>query len=360
MATSALRSQGRRQLASEPILQLNDVSKGYRVGQRSIGRSRPLLNALIDINLTVGAGQILGIVGESGCGKSTLARIIVGLASPDTGSVVYEGVDLAQARRRPMAAALGVQMVFQDPYSALNPRMPIGETILEPLVVHGIVPHGDAPRERDRLLDSVGLSPSLASRYPHELSGGQRQRVNIARALAVRPKLIVADEAVSSLDVSVQGQILNLLSDLRDQIGLAVVFISHDLNVVAHLCDRVAIMYLGRIIEEGDPAILREGAMHHYTRGLASAIPQPIPGRRRSQPAISGELPSPTNPPSGCHFRTRCPAAEARCAEARPLLEPAGPGHRVACYFPGSPAAVRREAVAGHTIVDEFTVSKSP
>lgn len=346
-------------MGSEPILQLKGVSKQFRVGQRTIGRSRSRLRALVDIDLEVEAGKTLGIVGESGCGKSTLARIIVGLTNPDAGTISYEGAELARRRRRPLAVTLGLQMVFQDPYSALNPRMRIGDTILEPLFVHKIVPHVEASHERDRLLDIVGLSPSLANRYPHELSGGQRQRVNIARALSVRPKIIVADEAVSSLDVSVQGQILNLFSDLRDQIGLTLIFISHDLNVVAHLCDRVAVMYLGRIVEEGRPSILREDAMHHYTRGLASAIPQPAPGKRRSQPAISGELPSPINPPSGCHFRTRCAAGRSACADATPPLDAVGPGHRVACYFPIITHGSNAETISGGSAVDDLRVSKS-
>jgi len=326
-------------LAEAPILELSGVSKAFRVGPRTIGRPRDELKALIDIDLTVEAGMTLGIVGESGCGKSTLARIIVGLARADAGTIAYQGADLTHMRRRPQSVALGLQMVFQDPYSALNPRIRIGDAILEPLRVHKIVPPAEAANERDRLLDVVGLSPSLANRYPHELSGGQRQRVNIARALSVRPQVIVADEAVSSLDVSVQGQILNLFADLRDQLGLTLIFVSHDLNVVDHLCDRVAVMYLGRIVEEGPPSILRNGAMHHYTHGLASAIPQPIPGRRRAQPAISGELPSPIHPPSGCAFRTRCPAAQPKCAGEPPPLEPVAPGHRVACYFPITPLA---------------------
>jgi oligopeptide/dipeptide ABC transporter ATP-binding protein len=324
---------------AEPILDLKGISKAFRVGPRTIGRPRAELKALVGVDLTVEAGTTLGIVGESGCGKSTLARIIVGLTRPDAGTIAFQGADLTRMRSRPQAVALGLQMVFQDPYSALNPRMRIGDAILEPLRVHSIVPTADAARERDRLLDIVGLSPSLAGRYPHELSGGQRQRVNIARALSVRPKVIVADEAVSSLDVSVQGQILNLFSDLRDELGLTLIFVSHDLNVIDHLCDRVAVMYLGRIVEEGRPAILRQGAMHHYTRGLASAIPQPVPGRRRAEPAITGELPSPTNPPSGCAFRTRCPAAQPTCAAARPPLDLAAPDHRVACYFPLTPSA---------------------
>ncbi|MBS0332436.1 MAG: ATP-binding cassette domain-containing protein [Proteobacteria bacterium] len=336
-------------MASGPILQLKGISKSFRVGPRTLGRPRAQLRALADIDLEVEAGKTLGIVGESGCGKSTLARIILGLTNPDAGTIAYEGTDLTGLRRRPLAVALGLQMVFQDPYSALNPRMSIGDTVLEPLRVHKVVPRHEAPEERDRLLDIVGLSPSLAPRYPHELSGGQRQRVNIARALSVRPKLIVADEAVSSLDVSVQGQILNLFSDLRDRLGLTLIFVSHDLNVVDHLCDRVAVMYLGRVVEEGRPSILSQGARHPYTRGLASAIPQPVPGPRRTQPAIRGELPSPTSPPSGCHFRTRCPMAQRLCAEIAPPLGPVAPGHLVACHFPLTPPASQPELLAAKT-----------
>jgi len=321
-----------------PILEMQGVSKSFSVGQRAIGRLRPQLRALADINLQVEAGQSLGIVGESGCGKSTLARIMLGLTRPDAGTVVFDGINLTPLRRRPPEVALAVQMVFQDPYSALNPRMRVGDAILEPLRVHRIVPGNEAADERDRLLEQVGLAPALAHRYPHELSGGQRQRINIARALSVRPRVIVADEAVASLDVSVQGQILNLLSDLREQLGLTLIFISHDLSVVDHLCDRVAVMYLGRIVEEGSSAILREGSRHHYTHGLTQAIPQPVPvpmgGQRRLTPAIGGELPSPINPPSGCAFRTRCPASQAACAEKAPRLDVIEPGHRVACHFP--------------------------
>ncbi|MBS0363534.1 MAG: ABC transporter ATP-binding protein [Proteobacteria bacterium] len=346
----------RRPLASGPILRLKGVSKAFRVGPRTLGRPRLLLRALSDVNLEVEAGTTLGIVGESGCGKSTLARIIVGLTQPDAGVVAYEGADLTDLHRRPPAVALGIQMVFQDPYSALNPRMRVGDTILEPLRVHKVVAPQEAPDERDRLLEIVGLSPALARRYPHELSGGQRQRVNIARALSVRPKVIVADEAVSSLDVSVQGQILNLFSDLRDQLGLTMIFVSHDLNVVDHLCERVAVMYLGRIVEEGRGSLLSQGARHPYTRGLASAVPQPIPGRRRVQPAIGGELPSPTNPPSGCVFRSRCPDVQPLCAEVAPTLDPMGPDHRAACHFP---LTLRFETPGGRDAADDLTVSST-
>jgi oligopeptide/dipeptide ABC transporter ATP-binding protein len=276
----------------------------------------------------------LGIVGESGCGKSTLARIIVGLTRQDAGTIAFEGNDLSGVRRRPPAVVRSLQMVFQDPFSALNPRMSVGEAIVEPLFFHQIVPRAELAGERDRLMDMVGLTPSLAKRYPHELSGGQRQRVNIARALSVRPKVVIADEAVASLDVSVRAQILNLFSDLRDQLGLTLIFISHDLSVVDHLCDRVVVMYLGRIVEEGPASILRSGAAHHYTRGLVSAIPQPVPNLHHTQPAVRGELPSAITPPSGCGFRTRCPAAQAICAQVTPTLEPRAADHRVACHFP--------------------------
>ena len=321
-------------MTDAPLIRLEGVSKTFHVGQRTLLQPRAKLHALTDVSLDIPAGQTLGIVGESGCGKSTLARIIVGLTQPDAGTVAFEGNDLSGVRQRPAHVVRSLQMVFQDPFSALNPRISVGEAIVEPLLFHKVVPKAEATGERDRLMDLVGLTPSLARRYPHELSGGERQRVNIARALSVRPRVIIADEAVASLDVSVRAQILNLFSDLRDQLGLTLIFISHDLSVVDHLCDSVAVMYLGRIVEEGPSSILRLGAAHHYTRGLASAIPQPIPGAPRTQPAVRGELPSPISPPSGCGFRTRCPAAQPFCAQVTPLLQPFAAGRRVACHFP--------------------------
>jgi oligopeptide/dipeptide ABC transporter ATP-binding protein len=315
------------------LIRLTGISKTFHVGQRTLVQPRARLHALSDVDLEIAPGETLGIVGESGCGKSTLARVIVGLTQPDEGTIAFAGRDISGMRRRPADIVRSLQMVFQDPYSALNPRMSVGDAIIEPLLFHGIVPRGEAAEERDRLMDLVGLSPTLARRYPHELSGGQRQRVNIARALSVRPQVLVADEAVASLDVSVRAQILNLFSDLRDQLGLTLLFISHDLSVVDHLCDRVAVMYLGRIVEQGPSSILRMGAAHHYTHGLASAIPQPVPGTERTQPAIRGELPSPIHPPSGCGFRTRCPQARPRCAEVTPPLVPFAPGHLAACHY---------------------------
>jgi oligopeptide/dipeptide ABC transporter ATP-binding protein len=321
-------------MAERPIIRLSGVSKAFRVGARGFLAPQQRLHALTDVSLDIAAGQTLGIVGESGCGKSTLARVILGLAQPDAGRVEFDGRDITGLRRRPVEVTRSIQIVFQDPYSALNPRARVGDAILEPLIVHGVVPREEAARERDRLMDRVGLSSSLASRLPHELSGGQRQRVNIARALSVRPRVVVADEAVASLDVSVRAQILNLFADLKDELGLTLVFISHDLSVVDHLCDRVAVMYLGRVIEDGRSSMLSEGGAHHYTSGLISAIPRPVPGGRSGQPAVRGELPSSINPPAGCGFRTRCPAVRAICGAHAPPLQPFGRDHQVACHFP--------------------------
>jgi oligopeptide/dipeptide ABC transporter ATP-binding protein len=321
-------------MAEVPVIRIAGVTKMFRVGPRALFKPAQKLHALTDVSLDIKAGQTLGIVGESGCGKSTLARVILGLTRPDTGRVEFDGRDITGLRRRPPDVTRSIQIVFQDPYSALNPRARIGDAILEPLIVHSVVPRESAARERDRLMDRVGLSSSLVDRLPHELSGGQRQRVNIARALSVRPRVLVADEAVASLDVSVRAQILNLFADLRDELGLTLVFISHDLSVVDHLCDRVAVMYLGRVIEDGPSSMLSDGGAHHYTSGLVSAIPRPVPGGRSGDPAVRGELPSSINPPTGCGFRTRCPAAQVICGEQAPLLRPFGRHHQVACHFP--------------------------
>jgi oligopeptide/dipeptide ABC transporter ATP-binding protein len=327
-------------MADSPIIRLSGVTKTFRVGPRAFFAPAQRLHALTDVSLDIERGQTLGIVGESGCGKSTLARVILGLTRPDMGRVEFDGKDITGLRRRPAEVTRSIQIVFQDPYSALNPRARIGDAIIEPLIVHGIVPRDEAARERDRLMDRVGLPSSLANRLPYELSGGQRQRVNIARALSVRPRVVVADEAVASLDVSVRAQILNLFADLRDELRLTLVFISHDLSVVDHLCDRVAVMYLGRVIEDGPSSMLSGGVAHHYTSGLVSAIPRPVPGGRSGQPAVRGELPSSINPPAGCGFRSRCPAAQALCGEQPPLLRPFGRHHRVACHFPLSQSVI--------------------
>ena len=322
--------------AAAPMLEIVEVSKTFPVTGRSLFRRRKTLHALANVNFAVRPGETLGIVGESGCGKSTLARIMVRLLQPDSGKVLVRGADVNRADEKAPDTSTRLQMVFQDPYSSLNPRMHVGAAIEEPIKVHGIVPPAAVAGERDRLMERVGLGRRLATRLPRELSGGQRQRISIARALSVRPKLLIADEAVSSLDVSVRAQILNLLSDLRSELGLTLVFISHDLSVVDHMSDRVAVMYLGRVVELG-PArdVLTRGA-HPYTRALVAAVPQPTVGSRRRQPSLRGELPSPMSPPSGCVFRTRCPMAEAVCAEIVPSPVMVASDHWAACLFAGT------------------------
>jgi oligopeptide/dipeptide ABC transporter ATP-binding protein len=319
--------------SAAPMLEIVAVSKTFPVTGRSLFRRRKALHALTNVNLAVQPGETLGIVGESGCGKSTLARIMVRLLQPDSGTVLVRGADVNKNAPHPSTR---LQMVFQDPYSSLNPRMHVGAAIEEPIRVHGIVPPAEVTGERDRLMERVGLGPRFATRLPSELSGGQRQRISIARALSVRPQLLIADEAVSSLDVSVRAQILNLLSDIRNELGLTLVFISHDLSVVDHLSDRVAVMYLGRVVEVGPAGeVLTRGA-HPYTRALVAAVPQPTVGSRRTQPSLRGELPSPMSSPSGCVFRTRCPMAQAVCAEIVPSPVTVASDHWAACHFAGT------------------------
>lgn len=323
----------------QPVLAVANVSKSFALRGGWLRRRSEVLQALSSVSLEVPTGQTLGIVGESGCGKTTLARVIVRLVAPDSGSVLFRGEDITHLRGTALQRMrTGLQMVFQDPHSSLNPRMSIGEAIDEPLIFHRIVPRADVVAERDALMTRVGLSPRLARRLPRELSGGQRQRVNIARALSVRPDVLIADEAVSSLDVSVRAQILNLLTDLRTELALTLIFISHDLSVVDYLSDRVGVMYLGRLVELGPSAEVLRGGAHPYTKGLVAAIPQPVVGGHRTQPAIRGELPSSVHPPSGCVFRTRCPIAQSICAEVTPPQIPVGPNHWAACHFAGQNA----------------------
>ena len=326
-------------MSPAPVIEVVNVAKSFRLGREGLLGRRKTLRALADVNLAIAAGETLGIVGESGCGKSTLARVMVRLLRPDSGRVLFHGQDLSGIGHA-SDVRTRLQMVFQDPYSSLNPRMTVGRAIEEPLRAHRIVPGGGVARERDRLMELVGLSPRFAARLPRELSGGQRQRISIARALSIRPQVLIADEAVSSLDVSVRAQILNLLSDLRSGLGLTLIFISHDLSVVDHLCDRVAVMYLGRIVEVGPAGdVLGRGA-HPYTRALVAAVPQPVVGKRRSQPSLRGELPSAVNPPSGCGFRTRCPIVQSICAENVPAPVNVRPGHLAACHFAAAAEAV--------------------
>jgi oligopeptide transport system ATP-binding protein len=316
-----------------PLLQLRDLRKSFPVGGGGFGR-RARLQAVDGVELDIGVGETVGLVGESGCGKSTVARLALRLIEPDSGEIRFEDRDLlALGRSELRAMRRRMQIVFQDPFASLNPRMTVGETIGEGLHVHGLA-HGS---ERDRrvasLLETVGLAPEHASRYPHEFSGGQRQRVGIARALALEPRLIVADEPVSSLDVSIQAQILNLLLDLQQRFGLAYLFISHDLRVVRHLSRRVAVMYLGRIVEYGPADSLYARPQHPYTEALLSAVPVPDPTKQQRRIVLSGDVPSPIAPPSGCPFHPRCPKAIARCATERPALREIAPRHVTACHL---------------------------
>jgi oligopeptide transport system ATP-binding protein len=325
------------------LLELRDVVKHFPV-RDALGRRAGAVHAVDGVSLSVAEGEVLAIVGESGCGKSTLGRVMLRLIEPDSGSVRFAGEDLAslspsalRARRRDM------QIIFQDPFGSLDPRMTVAQAIAEPLRLHRLVPRAEEPARVAELLRRVGLRPESAGRWPHEFSGGQRQRIAIARALASNPRLIIGDEPVSALDVSVQAQVINLLRDLIRDLRLTFVLVSHDLGVVRHVADRVAVMYLGRIVEEG-PAEQVLGAPHHpYTRALVAAMP----GAQTKTPPLEGDVPSPIAPPSGCRFHTRCAFAAERCHAETPRLE--GVGHAVACHFAESlpPPAERIAALAG-------------
>lgn len=319
---------------SAPLLSARDLKKHFPVRKGLFGRVRGHVKAVDGVSLDVAAGETLGLVGESGCGKSTVGRLLLRLIEPTAGSVEFDGADITRLSPEDMRRhRRHLQIVFQDPYGSLNPRMTVADIVGEPLMLHGLAQGSARDAKVAELLEIVGLRPEFARRYPHEFSGGQRQRIGIARALAAAPKLIVGDEPVSALDVSVQAQVLNLLKDLQARFGLALVLIAHDLAVVKHAADRVAVMYLGRIVEIADKATLYSRARHPYTQALLAAIPVPDPTRGRSGALLDGDVPSPIDPPPGCHFRARCPHARARCAADDPVLEDVGPGHRVACHF---------------------------
>ena len=314
-----------------PLVRAENVSRSFR--GRAGWLARTEVKAVREVDLTIHRGEAVGVVGESGCGKSTLGRMLLHLLPPSSGRIVFDGQplhDLTPTMRRRLRARM--QMIFQDPYGSLDPRRPAGAQIADGLLIHGLADRGQARARVKDLLQRVGLDPSHADRLPHEFSGGQRQRIAIARALATQPEFIVADEPVSALDVSVQAQILTLMADLRSSFGLALLFISHDLHVVRHLCERVVVMYLGRIVEEGKAADLFHAPAHPYTRALIAATPSIRLQKRSREMALSGELPSPASPPSGCVFRTRCPHAVAGCAESVPVLREIAPGRRVACF----------------------------
>ncbi|MFF0437018.1 ABC transporter ATP-binding protein [Streptomyces sp. NPDC004327] len=345
----------------EPLLKVTGLQKHFPIRKGLLQRQTGAVKAVDGIDFEVYPGETLGVVGESGCGKSTMGRLITRLLEPTDGRIEFEGTDISHlgvAKMRPLRR--DIQMIFQDPYGSLNPRHTVGTIISAPFQLQGVVPEGGVKKEVQRLLGLVGLNPEHYNRYPHEFSGGQRQRIGIARALALKPKLVVADEPVSALDVSIQAQVVNLLDDLQEELGLTYVIIAHDLSVIRHVSDRIAVMYLGKVVELADRKSLYESPMHPYTRALMSAVPIPDP-RRRGQKTdrilLTGDVPSPIAPPSGCRFHTRCWKATEVCKTQEPPLLELRPGQRVACHHPENAEGVTVPAARQSV---EVTITKKP
>jgi ABC-type dipeptide/oligopeptide/nickel transport system ATPase component len=321
---------------SENVLEVSNLRKHFDSSGGLIGRKRHIVKAVDGVDLTVGKGETVGLVGESGCGKTTVGRTILKLYEPTSGSIIFQGEDITKyshAKMKPLRAQM--QMIFQDPYSSLNPRHTVGDIISASFEIHKIKPEFGIKRAVQELLEKVGLNPEHINRFPHEFSGGQRQRIGIARAIALRPKLIIADEPVSALDVSIQAQVVNLLDDLQSEFGLSYLIVAHDLSVVQHISDRVVVMYLGKVMEVATTESLFKDPHHPYTKALLSAVPVPDPAIERTRERITlvGDLPSPANPPSGCVFNTRCWKARDICRNSAPALQAVG-SSTVACHFP--------------------------
>jgi oligopeptide/dipeptide ABC transporter ATP-binding protein len=332
---------------SAALLSVSGLEKHFPVRRGLLRREVGAVRAVDGLDFDVAHGETMGLVGESGCGKTTTGRLLTRLLEPTGGRIVFDGHDITHLPARKMRPLRrDIQMIFQDPYSSLNPRHTVGTIVGAPFRLQGIKTEHGAKRAVQDLLELVGLNPEHYNRYPHEFSGGQRQRIGIARSLALRPKLIVADEPVSALDVSIQAQVINLLEDLQDELGLTYVVIAHDLSVVRHISDRVAVMYLGKIVELADGADLYSRPMHPYTVALLSAVPVPEPagGARRERIRLTGDVPSPLNPPPACRFHTRCWKAQLICRTTEPPLVELAPGHRVACHFPENADAEQRSA----------------
>ena len=317
------------------LLTLNNIVKHFPARGGIFKKTDGVVHAVDDVSLSIEEGETFGLVGESGCGKSTLGRVIARLIEPTSGEVIFDSKDITKLKAKELKSVRrGLQLIFQDPYASLNPRMPVGEIIGEALKIHNIANGKERGERVKKLIDIVGLPKGSAYRYPHEFSGGQRQRIGIARALALNPRFIIADEPISALDVSIQAQIINLFKDLQKEFGLTYLFITHDLRVVEYISNRIAVMYLGKIVEIGNSADIYSHPVHPYTEALLSAVPMPDPKRKKKRIILKGDIPSPLNPPSGCRFHTRCIYAQERCRVEEPLLIPRRDNRLAACHFP--------------------------